>query len=158
MTYLYAGLGIAMLTGIMAIFEMGLSLTGRSLLPSEQDPYFKTGAADLSDRTLLRLLNSNADLNAIGRNKTSHDLCKGILDRIKDLNKGQCVGQNGPYVPLNDFKQDSSGLAFPNACALKNTAQQHRILVVPDLSDPSSPYQLYSCVLQGDQYCRFEEV
>ena len=34
MIYLYAGLGIAMLTGIMAIFEMGVSLTGSSLLSS----------------------------------------------------------------------------------------------------------------------------
>ena len=39
MVYLYAGLGVAMLTGIMAIFEMGLALTGRSLLPSPLDLY-----------------------------------------------------------------------------------------------------------------------
>ena len=35
MVYLYAGLGIAMLSGIMAIFEMGLAVTGQSLLRFE---------------------------------------------------------------------------------------------------------------------------
>ena len=34
MVYLYAGLGVLMLSGIMAIFEMGLSLTGQSMLPT----------------------------------------------------------------------------------------------------------------------------
>ena len=32
MVYLYAGLGVVMLSGIMAIFEMGLALTGQTLL------------------------------------------------------------------------------------------------------------------------------
>ena len=32
MVYLYAAMGVVMMTGIMAVLEMGLSLTGQSLL------------------------------------------------------------------------------------------------------------------------------
>ena len=39
MVYLYAGLGVVMLSGIMAIFEMGLSLMGQSMLPTPPDVY-----------------------------------------------------------------------------------------------------------------------
>ena len=38
--YLYAAMGAIMLTGIMAIFEMGLSLTGQTLLSTPSDVYF----------------------------------------------------------------------------------------------------------------------
>ena len=38
MIYLYAGLGVVMLSGIMAIFEVGLK-TGQSLLPMPNDTY-----------------------------------------------------------------------------------------------------------------------
>ena len=46
MVYLYAALGVAMMTGIMAITEMGMSLTGQSLiskpLNSEKDVAMNT--------------------------------------------------------------------------------------------------------------------
>ena len=41
MVYLYAGLGVVMLSGIMAIFEMGLSLTGQSMIPTPPDVYLQ---------------------------------------------------------------------------------------------------------------------
>ena len=50
MVYLYAGLGVLMLSGIMAIFEMGLSLTGMSMMPTPADIYLQS-----SDLKLLLL-------------------------------------------------------------------------------------------------------
>lgn len=48
MVYLYAGLGIAMLSGIIAIFEMGLAVTGQSLFEIESryhnSNYFKNSS------------------------------------------------------------------------------------------------------------------
>ena len=41
MVYLYAALGAVMMTGIMAVLEMGLSLTGQSLLLKPEDPYYQ---------------------------------------------------------------------------------------------------------------------
>ena len=56
MVYLYAGMGVVMLTGIMAIFEMGLSLTGQSLLPIPADPYASDSSMKELDETLLEFL------------------------------------------------------------------------------------------------------
>ena len=41
MVYLYAGLGVLMISGIMAIFEMGLSLTGQSMIPTPADVIYR---------------------------------------------------------------------------------------------------------------------
>ena len=53
MVYLYAGLGIAMLSGIMAIFEMGLAITGQSFFRNEStyhgSNYFKNSEFELNN-------------------------------------------------------------------------------------------------------------
>ena len=56
MVYLYAGLGVLMLSGIMAIFEMGLSLTGQSMLPTPSDAYLQDSDLKMSDKRLMELL------------------------------------------------------------------------------------------------------
>ena len=77
MVYLYAGLGVAMLAGIMAVFEMGLALTGNSVLPSPQDSYLSNPAAQLEDRRWLLLLADNDVLDQID-GKVGSSLCKEL--------------------------------------------------------------------------------
>ena len=55
MVYLYALLGMMMISGIMAIFEMGLSLTGQSMIPVPPDEYFADPSMQLSDVKLLEI-------------------------------------------------------------------------------------------------------
>ena len=52
MLYLYAVLGILMLSGIMTIFEMGLSLTGRSMIPTPPDAYLSD--ASMKDLDIIK--------------------------------------------------------------------------------------------------------
>ena len=162
MSYLYAGLGIAMLTGIMAMFEMGLSLSGQSLLPHAVDPYFSSNDAAEADRALFKLLSSDDDLNLIGRNRKDTVLCAEIIKRIDERNSGKCnpSGINSShYCPLKGIKQakDKPVKGWGSACGL--TLPPHRILILP--SDVSTvPYQIYSCVLSGNESgnrCSFEE-
>ena len=56
MVYLYAGLGVVMLSGIMAIFEMGLSLTGQTLLPVPPDDYLSNQSMKDADIMFLKAL------------------------------------------------------------------------------------------------------
>ena len=58
MVYLYGALGIAMLSGIMAIFEMGLSLTGKSPLPMPKNNYLKS-SEKIKEKDLFLFSNSN---------------------------------------------------------------------------------------------------
>ena len=56
MVYLYAGLGVVMLSGIMAIFEMGLALTGQTLLPVPTDDYLSNQSMKDADIMFLKAL------------------------------------------------------------------------------------------------------
>ena len=64
MVYLYAGMGVVMLTGIMAIFEMGLSLTGQSLLPTPTDFYIGSDE-QRDDSSMMNSFNSKENSNPI---------------------------------------------------------------------------------------------
>ena len=149
MVYLYAGLGVAMLAGIMAIFEMGLALTGRSLLPSPMDPYASNGEVKAMDQKLMVLL-ANRDAVAAGLLGTS--LCEQVIAAYGDA-----------YVPTggaNPWVQDSAMPVntgrWAGSCVMNDGA--HHVVVKPDLTDGADPYQLYSCVLQGgDERCPFEQ-
>ena len=142
MIYLYAGLGLAMLSGIMAIFEMGLHLTGSSLVSSRADPYALEVEIKRIDRLLLSAL------------EDPHVLSPGLrgLDICQQLQLVVSLPKNRPFEPAQEVKDN----VFPSACVMN--AGSHRVLVAPDPSNPYHSYQLYSCLLQGsEQSCLFEK-
>ena len=68
MIYLYAALGVVMMTGIMAVVEMGLSLTGQSILLKPDDLYqqnFVTEAVGKREQQMLNLLHNQNDLSIL---------------------------------------------------------------------------------------------
>ena len=142
MIYLYAGLGIAMLTGIMAIFEMGVSLTGSSLLSSRVDAYTLDIEIKEMDQKLLSVLE---DSNELSSGISGLGICQRLelVDSLQD---------DWPFEPAQEVK----GNLFPGACVMN--AGTHRVLVSPDPSNQYHSYQLYSCLLQGaEQNCLFEK-
>ena len=142
MIYLYAGLGLAMLTGIMAIFDMGLYLTDSSLLLSRTDPYSLEAAVKEWDQRLLSALESP---DALSSEMRGLEICQYL--KLTDS-----LQQNWPF----ESAQEASGNIFVGACVMN--AGSHRVLVWPDPSRPHHPYQLYSCLLQGsEQICLFEK-
>ena len=133
MVYLYAILGMMMLSGIMAIFEMGLSLTGQSMIPTPPDEYFADTSMQLPD---VKLLENLADT-------TFPDLV---------LNKGLCGA-------LEDVSPDGwtfiSQGRWANSCQLNRGS--HRVIVRQDPDNQQLPYQLFSCALSGgNNRCSFE--
>ena len=93
MVYLYAALGVVMMTGIMAVVEMGLSLTGQSLLLKPDDPYrqdFLTKAVGKRDQQMLNLLHDSDDLDAIGRSLENAELCDQLLCRSSPSGAASC--------------------------------------------------------------------
>ena len=147
MAYLYAGLGVVMLSGIMAIFEMGLALTGQSLIPSSTDAYLSDLVVKGTDQNLLRLLN---DPTQVVQGLERISLCNAI----KVAYENQYPVNGIPWVvdsspPMNN--------AWLNSCVMNNGA--HRVLILPNLVNPSSSYQFYSCVVaDGEDRCPFEQV
>ena len=67
-------MGVVMMTGIMAIFEMGLSLTGQSLLPAPLSGYSANTQIKAKDALLLQDL-SEEDFN---ESVLASDLCSAL--------------------------------------------------------------------------------
>ena len=144
MVYLYAGLGVAMLAGIMAVFEMGLSLTGRSLLPIQSDAYQENSAVKASDRQLLRLLASSTDIPS---GKTGADLCDAVRQAY-ELSPNQ-----DPWVDDSQSMKTLYGF-WLSSCVMNSG--EHRVLIRPSPTPDQARYQLFSCITTG--LCSFESV
>ena len=172
MVYLYAALGVVMMTGIMAVVEMGLSLTGQSLLLKPNNPYQQNLLANgvgRRDQKMLSLLQDPAHLSAIDAVvNPAKDLCDKVLDRITIEVDSQCY-PGGEYVESQacDDARLLGGLIdaddpqvekLPNACALEVDSVHHRLLLQrdPDPEDLQIPYRLFSCVLSDAPTCDFE--
>ena len=138
-----------MFAGIMAIFEMGLSLTGRSLLPEPEDPYFSNEKVKLADRHLLALL---ADTNAIPSGLSGELLCTSLRKQYqaKYLSPGE------PNTWLLDPAMPVLSGRWVGACLLTNG--DHRVVINSTSGSQALSYQFYSCVLPpGVDRCSFEQ-
>ena len=150
MVYLYAGLGVAMLTGIMAIFEMGLALTGSSLVPSPPDLYSESEDVTQEDLRMLKLLVGADDLEP-PLTGTGASLCDQILAAYSDAYVPS--GDANPWL-IDSRTDDNDGL-WAGSCLMNR--RSHHLVVRPNPTTAGSPYELYSCILQGgEDHCSFE--
>ena len=146
MIYLYAGLGLLMLSGIMAVFEMGLSLTGQSMTPTPPDPYLKNPDIKLADKKILELLK---DRNAVSQGLTSQALCSALIQSYSVQNPEQSPWRSDNRMPIDEGE-------WIRSCQLNRGF--HRIVIMPpDPGHSYLPYQMFSCILDaGYDQCSFE--
>ena len=85
MIYFYAGLGAAMLTGIMLLFEVGLALNGQSFFSENQRAEDFSDIVNQSEQLFLKMLADSQDLKAIGTGRSGKVLCQQILCRINGI-------------------------------------------------------------------------
>lgn len=137
MVYLYAGLGIAMLSGIMAIFEMGLAVTGQSLLRSPEESYFDDIAAKNIDKNFMKnLYDGKWEKKFIDADPAIPISCSNLL-------------------PIDGYSWEPIERgAFKGSCAVNS--QSHRILV--ELGSEVMSYRIYTCFIKSDNgQCSFEQ-
>lgn len=168
MIYFYAGLGAAMLTGIMVLFEVGLALTGQSLVDEQTEFEVYQDIVNSSDRLFQRMLTEPQDLQAIGTGHYGSVLCKQIMCRIKSPGIGCRSGNtNNPlYAGLERYSTPrytpSTGV-WSSSCVLEreldNREWTHRLLIRPNRDRLDLGYELYSCIVErniSDPRCLFE--
>ncbi len=166
MIYLYAGLGVAMLSGIMAIFEMGLALTGNSLLASSPETYLTREETKLDEETRDQLKNER---------KSEDQVLLGLLSNPalvppRERDAGLCQALKSAYEsslavgavpPPWRWTMDSQRMPvlqghWEDSC-LMNDGSFHRVVVRPPAhSSASNDYEFYSCVMDGSDRCSFE--
>ena len=165
MVYLYAALGVVMMTGIMAVVEMGLSLTGQSFILK---PFLNSGQKESInelkhlDQNMLLLLSKKHEVQGLdplgapkGSPLKSSSLCVQVMCRIN--RQAFCLGEvSDPGRPLPPPVESLKGLGqsdnspsgqWSNSCALE-MGDKHRFLIRSDSQiDDDLPYYLYSCSL-----------
>jgi len=144
MVYLYAALGMVMLSGIMAIFEMGLSLTGQSLLPMQSDPYFlKLREAPMSqlqmlDSDFLELLADENGIDFSGLVEDNGGLCNA-LDNISGYG----------WEPINAGPFEGGCQRSTLVDAVPGVSVSH-LMIIDNYPGDNDPYKLFSCSRLAD--------
>ena len=166
MIYFYAGLGAAMLTGIMVLFEVGLALTGQSLVDEQPEFEVYQDVVNSSDRLFQRMLTEPQDLLAIGTGRYGSVLCQQILCRIHGVNCRSGNTKNPSYAGLKAYgatKLSPPDGQWLSSCALERQLDEsnsiHRILIRASRDRLGFGYELFSCVVEGnrpDPRCLFE--
>jgi len=166
MIYFYAGLGAAMLTGIMLLFEVGLALTGQSLLEEQSELDAYADVINSSDQLFQRMLTQSPDLQTIGTGRYGSVLCEQIMCRIQGVSCRAGNTKNQLYAALDVYGtpryKPPTGV-WSASCALEakpdNGRFVHRLLIRPRRDNPDLGYELFSCVVDEqvpDPRCLFE--
>ncbi len=147
-------MGVVMMTGIMAIFEMGLSLTGQSVLPTPVDAYSLSPRAKALDQDLFKLLDKSS---VVSRGLSEGDLCAAISKAYTD-------SSSLPSLVLTPIGSGS----FEGGCQIKRDFIVdgdnifHGVYVEsPGQADAEIPYylpyNLFSCTSDDVNHrCSFE--
>ena len=132
MTFLYVGLGLAMISGISAMMQIGNNINNLQNLSSfKQNEYFQT-SLPIYDKKILKFLNNYSGLDS--------EVCLKIRENFSETNY-----KEGEIRPKNTF--------FAGSCVLVNTELDHRVLIK---KSTDGTFNLFSCYLDKETFCPYE--
>ena len=152
--FFYVGLGFAMMTSIVSIFEVSTTirknhhLTDTSISRQEDKLLIK----NQNDKIFLKML---GDLKGISLG-SGEEICQNIKDGLTNVsNTNYSILSN--YSILNNYSygvtSSSTHPRLNNGCSL--IYDSHRIIIVPS-SLENNHYNLYSCNIDIEPKCTFE--
>jgi hypothetical protein len=141
MVYLYAGLGIAMISGIAAMFQIGTNMNKLSPLSSLKfDAY--TDQLPAYDRQIMKLLYTQAVPDS--------NICSYIKNSID-----KPTYEDGNIFPETLKQTYSKDKFFADSCVLVSNQAKHRVLIIPKIGGDYK-YGFFSCSINKKPYCDFE--
>ena len=149
MTYFYAVLGILMMSGIVAIFNMSLKITSQPLQAVIPENDYQKNKFDINDKLFLELLQDSDKSWGSGE-----EFCEKILSEINNSSKDFSALTNYTKTippPSRNLNQRILG-----ACSYNKS--NHRILIKSRNLDNDSFYFSSCFVKQDKKYCDFEEI
>ena len=137
-------MGIAMLTGIMSMIEIANSIMGHGIYDIPPEDSYIGSSYQLNDRIFLKALSKANFTWPKGR-----DFCVELIDQVY---------KDGSPKIASKYKIDDRSISrntrLTNTCSLINN--EHRILISFG-SQNSNTYSLYSCIVDDNYYCNYEE-
>ena len=140
MTFLYIGLGIAMVSGISAMMQIGNNVNNLMLLSTfKQNEYYESNLPSY-DRRILDILNSYSGSDA--------DVCSNVKLNLSDslYEPGELFLSTGTQTP-------STNSLFLGSCVLVNKEINHRVLIN---KNSIGSFNLFSCYLKDQTFCPYE--
>ena len=140
MSFLYIGLGLAMISGISAMMQIGNNINNMRFLSSFKENEYYQSSLPSYDRRIMNFLNDYSGLDSEVCLKTKENLSDTIYQ------EGQTFLSTGTQTP-------SESNLLVGSCVLVNLELNHRILIK---KSPDGTFSLFSCYLKDETFCPYE--
>ena len=140
MAFLYIGLGLAMVSGISAMMQIGNNINNLTSLSSfKENAYYKSSIPSY-DRRIMNFLNDYSGLDS--------EVCLKTIENLNDAlyEQGETFLSTGTQTP-------SENNLFVGSCVLVNKELNHRVLINKSLD---GNFNLFSCYLKDETFCPYE--
>ena len=140
MSFLYIGLGLAMISGISAMMQIGNNINNMRLLSSFKENEYYQSSLPSYDRRIMSFLNDYSGIDS--------EVCLKTKEILSDTNyqEGQTFLSTGTQTP-------SESDLLVGSCALVNLELKHRVLIK---KSPNGTFSLFSCYLKDETFCPYE--
>ena len=140
MTFLYVGLGIAMISGISAMLQIGNNVNNLMFLSEFKQNYYYQTSLPSKDRKIMEILNNYSSPNG--------NVCSAVKDNLKNINyeDGEIFLSSGTQTP-------STNILFKDSCVLVNKELNHRVIIN---QTELGTFNLFSCYLKDKNFCNYE--
>ena len=140
MTFLYIGLGMAMISGISAMMKIGNNVNSlMSLSTFKQNSYYQSNLPSY-DRRILDIINNYSGPDS--------DICSNIKQNLNNT-----LYEDGELFLSTGTQTPSINTLFLNSCVLVNKDLKHRVLIN---KNELGTFNLFSCYLKEQTYCPYE--
>ncbi len=140
MGILYVGLGIAMVSGITAMMQIGNNVNNLTLLSTfKQNEYYKSNLPNY-DRRIMDILENYSGSDS--------DICSNIK-----LNLSDSLYEDGELFLSTGAQTPSTNSLFVGSCVLVNKEINHRVLIN---KNNVGSFSLFSCYLKDQTFCPYE--
>ena len=140
MTFLYVGLGLAMISGISAMMQIGNNIDNLTLLSSFKENKYYQSSLPSYDRRIMDFLNSYSGLDEEVCLRTKENFTETFYE------EGEIFLSTGTQTP-------SLNTLFVGSCVLVNRELNHRVLIK---KSSDGTFSLFSCYLKGEPFCPYE--
>ena len=153
MLFFYVGLGLAMFSIVIKVFEVSSSISKQSYINKAKVLSIdKVLIRNQNDKIFLQLLNGMEGISM----GTGKDICLNIKNGITD-ESNPSYSILSKYSALNSYSVGnfvySSHPKLSDGCSFNSGS--HRVIVVPKKHNPNQ-YSIYSCIISIEPKCRFE--
>ena len=140
MTILYVGLGIAMVSGISAMMQIGNNVNNLMLLSTfKENEYYESNLPSY-DRRIMGILNNYSG--------SDDDVCSNLKLDLSDS-----LYEDGDIFLSTGTQTPSTNSLFIGSCVLVNKEINHRVLIN---KNSLGSFNLFSCYFKDQTFCPYE--